>query len=87
MNLLTVPSDLFERTTPSHYHLHRITHSIPENPQDFPALPLEANLDLMNGIDYKKGCYVGQELTARTHFKGVVRKRGVAVRLFREGEE
>ncbi|GAA5838985.1 hypothetical protein JCM5353_006830 [Sporobolomyces roseus] len=82
-----LPSDLFQRTTQSHYHLHRITHSIPENPPDFPALPLEANLDLMNGIDYKKGCYVGQELTARTHFKGVVRKRGVALRLFREGED
>lgn len=82
-----VPNELFELTTPDHYHLHRLSFSIPENPSDFPALPLEANLELMNGVDYKKGCYVGQELTARTFFKGVVRKRGVGIRLFREGEE
>lgn len=50
-------------------------------------MPLESNLDLMSGVDYKKGCYVGQELTARTHHRGVVRKRGVVARLFRDGEE
>lgn len=60
---------------------------MPESPADFPALPLEASIDLLNGVDYRKGCYVGQELTARTHHKGVVRKRGVVFRLFREGEE
>ncbi|GAA5894116.1 Iba57p [Sporobolomyces salmoneus] len=84
---LDLPSELFQPVTPSHYHLHRLLYSVPENPSDFPALPLEANLELMQGVDYKKGCYVGQELTARTYFKGVVRKRGVGVRLFREGEE
>ncbi|XP_065187583.1 uncharacterized protein LOC135818167 [Sycon ciliatum] len=45
------------------------------------ALPLEHNLDLNNGVCFKKGCYVGQELTARTHFTGVVRKRALPVRL------
>ncbi|KPV74820.1 uncharacterized protein RHOBADRAFT_53757 [Rhodotorula graminis WP1] len=64
-----------------------LDHAVPESPSDFPALPLEANIDLMNGVDYRKGCYVGQELTARTHHKGVVRKRGVVLRLFREGED
>ena len=39
------------------------------------AIPLEYNLDGLNGISFTKGCYVGQELMARTHFKGVVRKR------------
>ncbi|GAA5959247.1 hypothetical protein JCM3765_005120 [Sporobolomyces pararoseus] len=83
---LQLPSEYFEQTTPAHYHLHRLSYSVPENPSDFPNLPLEANLELLNGVDYKKGCYVGQELTARTHFKGVVRKRGVGIRLFRQGE-
>lgn len=39
------------------------------------SIPLEYNLDRFNAIDWKKGCYVGQELTARTHYLGVVRKR------------
>ena len=39
------------------------------------AVPLEYNLDGLNAISFTKGCYVGQELIARTHFRGVVRKR------------
>ncbi|GAA5983346.1 hypothetical protein JCM10908_000249 [Rhodotorula pacifica] len=81
------PSELFEPVTPEHHHLHRLVHAVPEGPADFPALPLEANIDFMNGVDYRKGCYVGQELTARTHHKGIVRKRGMIFRLFREGED
>ena len=38
-------------------------------------MPLEYNLDALGGISYTKGCYVGQELVARTHNRGVVRKR------------
>lgn len=39
------------------------------------TFPLEANLDLLNAIDYQKGCFVGQEVTSRTHRQGKVRKR------------
>jgi transferase CAF17, mitochondrial len=39
------------------------------------AIPLEYNVDLLNGVTFDKGCYVGQELVARTHFQGLVRKR------------
>jgi len=39
------------------------------------ALPLESNLELLAGVTFDKGCYIGQELTARTHSRGVVRKR------------
>lgn len=39
------------------------------------TLPMESNLDKLNGVSFHKGCYLGQELTARVHFKGVVRKR------------
>ena len=38
-------------------------------------LPLECNLDLLGAVDFDKGCYLGQELTARTKFRGQVRKR------------
>jgi len=42
-------------------------------------LPFEMNLDHLHGVSFDKGCYIGQELTARTHFTGVVRKRLFAV--------
>ncbi|KAF1967970.1 hypothetical protein BU23DRAFT_572787 [Bimuria novae-zelandiae CBS 107.79] len=46
------------------------------------ALPMEYNVDISQGIDFKKGCYVGQELTIRTKHTGVVRKRILPVELF-----
>eukprot|EP00457_Paulinella_chromatophora_P007375 gb/GEZN01007398.1/.p1 GENE.gb/GEZN01007398.1/~~gb/GEZN01007398.1/.p1 ORF type:complete len:447 (-),score=78.09 gb/GEZN01007398.1/:172-1512(-) len=39
------------------------------------SFPLEANLEYLNGCSFSKGCYLGQELTARTHFRGLIRKR------------
>lgn len=44
-------------------------------------MPLEYNLDALHGVAYDKGCYIGQELVARTHYKGVIRKRVMPVRL------
>ena len=45
------------------------------------ALPQESNIDFFGGIDFRKGCYLGQELTIRTHHTGVVRKRIIPVKL------
>ncbi|CAI5520441.1 unnamed protein product [Closterium sp. Naga37s-1] len=50
------------------------------------ALPLECNLAALHAISFTKGCYVGQELTARTHHRGVVRKRLMPVRIVPSGE-
>lgn len=41
------------------------------------TVPLDANVIWLNGVSFDKGCYVGQELIARTHYKGQIRKRMV----------
>ncbi|KAJ1376815.1 YgfZ/GcvT conserved site [Sesbania bispinosa] len=52
------------------------------------AVPLEYNLAGLNAISFDKGCYVGQELIARTHHRGVIRKRIVPLRfLDNDGKE
>eukprot|EP01084_Bolivina_argentea_P115062 204704_1 len=40
-------------------------------------IPLECNMDHLRGICFKKGCYLGQELVARSHFRGKIRKRAL----------
>jgi folate-binding protein YgfZ len=49
------------------------------------ALPHEYNLDVDNAIDFRKGCYIGQELTIRTQHQGVVRKRILPVMAYPSG--
>ncbi|KAG8881405.1 hypothetical protein FRB97_009600 [Tulasnella sp. 331] len=69
------------------YTLHRIKLGVPEGKDDMPpqdSFPMDANMDLMGGVDFRKGCYVGQELTVRTYHTGVVRKRTVPVQLIRD---
>ncbi|EOD24901.1 hypothetical protein EMIHUDRAFT_238201 [Emiliania huxleyi CCMP1516] len=44
------------------------------------ALPLESNLEVLGGVAFDKGCYLGQELTARTQSRGVTRKRMAPLR-------
>ncbi|USP82031.1 hypothetical protein yc1106_09305 [Curvularia clavata] len=67
------------------YHLQRYRNGVPEGQIEIPresALPMECNIDLCQGIDFKKGCYVGQELTIRTKHTGIVRKRILPVELY-----
>ncbi|OCT73806.1 putative transferase CAF17 homolog, mitochondrial [Xenopus laevis] len=81
------PKNLFPETETGSYReytKHRYEQGVPEGVQDIPpgvALPLESNLVYMNGISFSKGCYLGQELTARTHHTGVIRKRLLPVQL------
>jgi tRNA-modifying protein YgfZ len=42
---------------------------------------LEAGFDELNGVDWQKGCYIGQELTARTKYRGLLKRRLVPVRI------
>lgn len=43
------------------------------------SLLLEGNFDRINGVDFTKGCYMGQELTARTHYRTLIKKRLIPV--------
>jgi folate-binding protein YgfZ len=65
------------------YHAHRIARGVPEGGKDYAlgdTFPHEADLDLLNGVSFTKGCFIGQEVVARMKHKGVVRKRVVPVK-------
>ncbi len=65
------------------YERLRLTLGIPDSSRDIEVnkrLVLEANLDALNGVDFDKGCYVGQEIAARMKYRGKVRKRLLPVR-------
>ncbi|MGB7404144.1 MAG: folate-binding protein [Pacificimonas sp.] len=70
----------------SDYHAHRIAVGVPDS-ADFIALGeaklmwLESGADLLDGVDFTKGCFVGQENTARMNYRGKVRKRILPVTL------
>jgi folate-binding protein YgfZ len=69
------------------YHSGRIDLGLPEGGKDYlygETFPHEANLDLLGGVDFDKGCYVGQEVVSRMQHRGTARSRVVPVRL--EGE-
>lgn len=68
------------------YELLRIKQGLVEM-SDYPLgahapLPFEFNIDYANGINYNKGCYIGQELTSRTWTRGIIRKRIMPVHFF-----
>ncbi|KAJ7276332.1 Aminomethyltransferase folate-binding domain-containing protein [Mycena haematopus] len=74
-----------DMASPAAYTMHRILHGVPEGHDDIPpmqAFPMDFNLDFMGGLDFRKGCYVGQELTVRTYHKGVIRKRILPVVIY-----
>ncbi|XP_020244210.1 putative transferase At4g12130, mitochondrial [Asparagus officinalis] len=67
-----------KETNEEHYLQWRVERGIAEGSTEIPkgdAIPLEYNLVGLNAISFDKGCYVGQELVARTHHRGVIRKR------------
>ncbi len=69
--------------TPAEFLERRLTLGLPDV-MDFESeqtLALEADMDLLHGVSWKKGCYMGQELTARTHYRGLVKRRLLPVAL------
>jgi folate-binding protein YgfZ len=64
------------------YHTHRIALGIPQGGQDFiygDAYPHETNMDQLGGVDFHKGCYVGQEVVSRVEHRSTARARIVPI--------
>ncbi|MBI3451507.1 MAG: tRNA-modifying protein YgfZ, partial [Rhodospirillales bacterium] len=66
------------------YDQLRLSLGVPDGSRDLlveKALLLENGFEELHGVDFKKGCYVGQELTARMKYRALVRKRLMPVRI------
>lgn len=77
-------STQFEKSTDFSYAEHRYQLGVGEGVNELPpekCFPFEANCDYMHGISFHKGCYLGQEFTARTYHTGVIRKRLMPIKL------
>ncbi|MFK4509434.1 folate-binding protein YgfZ [Bradyrhizobium daqingense] len=79
-------SDLIgaELVEPTEYESHRIALGVPRGGLDFmysDAFPHETNMDRLAGVDFDKGCYVGQEVVSRMQHRGTARTRSVKVLL------
>jgi tRNA-modifying protein YgfZ len=64
------------------YEAHRIAHGIPRGGFDFSygnAFPHETDMDQLGGVDFSKGCYIGQEVVSRVEHRGTARSRIVPV--------
>jgi folate-binding protein YgfZ len=77
-------AEAFGETALSAYEALRIGVGAPRGGVDFAygdAFPHDADMDLFNGVDFRKGSYVGQEVVSRMKHRGEARKRVVRVRL------
>jgi tRNA-modifying protein YgfZ len=60
------------------YDRHRLAFGVPDGSRDMvveKSILLESGFEELHGVDWQKGCYVGQELTARTKYRGLIKKR------------
>jgi folate-binding protein YgfZ len=88
-----LPQDLAQKATDligaqmvdgSAYEAHRIALGVPRGGLDFTygdAFPHETNMDRLHGVDFDKGCYVGQEVVSRMQHRGTARTRTVRISL------
>lgn len=67
---------------PEVWHGRRISLGIPQGGKDFiygDTFPHEADMDLLGGVDFRKGCFIGQEVVSRVERRDIARKRVVPV--------
>lgn len=86
---ILVPQDLAQKTadligarmsSDAEYEAHRIACGVPRGGLDFmygDAFPHETNMDRLHGVDFDKGCYIGQEVVSRMQHRGTARTRTV----------
>src|SRR5579871_6465457 len=88
---ILVPADLAQKAASligadmvdsAAYEAHRIALGAPRGGLDFmygDAFPHETNMDRLHGVDFDKGCYIGQEVVSRMQHRGTARTRTVKV--------
>jgi folate-binding protein YgfZ len=78
----TLPPDGAAAADGDAYDAHRLALGVPDPARDCipdKTYPLEAGFDLLNGIDFRKGCFIGQETTSRMKRRGAIRSRMLPV--------
>jgi hypothetical protein len=77
-NLGTLTERGFVQTDAADYDRLRLSLGVPDGSRDLvpeKALLMESGFDTLNGIDWNKGCYIGQEITARMKYRALVKKQ------------
>jgi len=85
--ILSAPPDGFQAGTRAAYDALRLSLGVPDGSRDLEvekAILLENGFDELGAIDWQKGCWMGQELTARTRYRALIKKRLLPARF--EGE-
>jgi folate-binding protein YgfZ len=78
------PTPLPANATEADWDRHRLALGLPDGSRDLEAeksVLLEAGFDELGGVSWTKGCYMGQELTARTRYRGLLKRRLIPVEI------
>ena len=68
----------YDAAEPADYDRLRLANALPDGSRDLvveKSILLESGFEELNGVDFEKGCFIGQELTARTKYRALIRKR------------
>ena len=83
-NKISMNDSIVKEINETEYHEILIANTTPYSPYDIlenKSLLLENNFDNLNAIDWNKGCYVGQEITARMKYRGLLKKKLYSLKL------
>jgi hypothetical protein len=79
---ILIAEPIAANATPEDWDRRRLASGLPDGSKDMEAdrsVLLEAGFDELAGVSWSKGCYMGQELTARTKYRGLVKRRLIPV--------